>query len=137
MRVLVCGTRTFGSHAMHIGQMHLALRRLLDQDKLVIIHGGCRGADQMADAWCQDHEVHQVVYRADWDTHGRKAGPIRNSEMLESGVDLVVAFWDLKSRGTKDTIDKARAKGIPVEVWHHGASVATLPSGTATDGGER
>ena len=56
------------------------------------------------------------TYPADWDRHGKSAGPIRNRQMLAEGhPDLVVAFPDTVSRGTWDMIGAARHAGV--KVW--------------------
>lgn len=61
--------------------------------------------------------IRYEVFRADWDKHGKAAGPIRNQEMLDNGkADALVAFWDGKSPGTKDMIRRAKRKGIKVKV---------------------
>lgn len=52
------------------------------------------------------------IYEADWGKHGKAAGPIRNSKMI-ADADALVAFWDGKSRGTRDCILQAAGK-IPV-----------------------
>ncbi len=55
-------------------------------------------------------------YPADWERHGRRAGHLRNLAMLDYPPDLVLAFWDGQSPGTRHTITEARRRGIPVEV---------------------
>lgn len=58
-------------------------------------------------------------FSADWEKHGKAAGPIRNRDMLKSGADLVIAFrMDGESRGTDDMIAIAVAAGVPVVVIH-------------------
>lgn len=53
---------------------------------------------------------------ADWQKHGRDAGFERNIEMLESGVQLVVAIgW---GRGTNHTMSNVVSRNIPTK-WHH------------------
>jgi hypothetical protein len=82
-----------------------------------VIHGGARGADAMAGMaakWCR---LPVEEYPADWRTHGRRAGFLRNLEMLDQRPDLVIAFQRNGSRGTQHTIDEARKRGIPVEVY--------------------
>lgn len=54
-------------------------------------------------------------FRADWDTHGKSAGYKRNSQMADH-ADMLIAFWDGKSKGTKHMIDLARAKKLIVKV---------------------
>lgn len=55
------------------------------------------------------------VLKADWGKYGKAAGPIRNQEIVNVS-DIVIAFWNKKSRGTKDTIDKALRGNKPVLV---------------------
>ena len=55
------------------------------------------------------------IYRADWETHGRAAGPIRNRKMAENASALI-ALWDGASRGTKNMIETAQKKGLLVYV---------------------
>jgi hypothetical protein len=57
------------------------------------------------------------AYPADWEVHGNAAGPIRNRLMLDRNPDRVLAFHKNQSRGTQDTIDEARRRGIPVTVY--------------------
>jgi hypothetical protein len=78
-----------------------------------IIQGGARGVDEDARAWGQHHGIPVETYPADWQTHGRAAGPIRNGVMLaESRPDAVLAFPG--GPGTADCVRQARALGLPV-----------------------
>lgn len=61
-------------------------------------------------------------YPANWDKWGPKAGPIRNSEMLEKGKpDMIWAFHDYldTSKGTKDMVKKAATAGVSVLFFKH------------------
>jgi len=63
---------------------------------------------------------------ADWDKYGRKAGPIRNHEMIDFGADELMAFPDNDSKGTKECAKYAHKKGVEVhfpelESWHRWA----------------
>jgi hypothetical protein len=61
--------------------------------------------------------VTQEIFYADWATHGRRAGPIRNAAMIKAGADLVLAFPLPGGRGTQHTIRLAEEAGIPVRIW--------------------
>lgn len=81
------------------------------QEGLVLRHGACRGADESAAQIARILGVETDAYPADWDTHGKAAGPIRNREMLQ-GADLLLALPG--GRGTENCKKTARELGVPV-----------------------
>lgn len=60
--------------------------------------------------------LEERVFLPDWNSHGKRAGFMRNIVMLELVPDIVYAFWDGASTGTGHTIGEARRRGIPVDV---------------------
>jgi hypothetical protein len=105
-RVLVCGGRDYGD----FGRVDLVLREIQPD---MVIHGGYRGADSLANRWAAYNDVPCLRVPAKWMTHRKAAGPIRNAQMLELGQPtLVVAFPG--GDGTADMVAKARAAGVPV-----------------------
>ena len=115
LRVIVCGSREWTNKRA----IYEAIKEVAPDGKarnLTVVHGGCpRGADRLVHELLRgDCEVHP----ADWDAHGRAAGHIRNRKMAQLGADICLAFWDGKSRGTKNMIEEAEKAGIPVKiVW--------------------
>ena len=111
MKVLVCGGRNFRSPA----QVFRALDRLHQEKPITeLMQGGATGADQFAMEWAATKpEIKRYVCHADWETHGRAAGPIRNEKMLTWKPDLVVAFPG--GVGTADMVRRAEAAGVPVQ----------------------
>lgn len=117
MTVLCCGDR----HWRDADAVYRVLS-LLPNDT-VILHGDCEGADTICGDVAQSLGFTVIEHPARWEQFGRSAGPRRNSEMLaRHAVDIVFAFHDHldRSRGTKDMVDKARAKRIPVRVFASG-----------------
>ena len=112
MRVLVCGSRNYGNYTR-------ILKQLSDlPSETTVIHGACSGADALAACAAESLGFEVEPFLADWGKYGKAAGPIRNSEMLATMPDLVLAFHgDLsKSKGTKDTVFKANRAGIEVRL---------------------
>lgn len=122
-RILVCGGRDFTNYEL--------LRETLDDiiferawtltedvygnflPNVVIIHGGAKGADLLADQWAVVNWAGLEEYKAEWDKYGNRAGPIRNQRMLDEGKpQLVVAFPTPNSKGTWDMIRRAKRHGI-------------------------
>lgn len=114
MKVLICGSRDWEDRNVVLNRVSELWRE--HGSNVEIIEGGARGADSMARAGARMFKLKLTTVQADWDDFGAAAGPIRNREMLDMGPDLVLAFQRGDSRGTQDTIDEARKRGIPVEV---------------------
>ena len=107
-RVLVFGGRDFHDGAA----MERALRRHLRPGD-VVIHGGARGADALAGDIAGRVLGHKVeVHPADWHHHGKAAGPIRNQEMLDSGIDYAIGLPG--GRGTADMANRLKRAGVPL-----------------------
>lgn len=107
MRVIVCGGRDY-SDADAVEQVLLAL----NPHHVTIVHGAAPGADTLAGDLGHQLGFDIEPYPADWDKHGRAAGPIRNKQMLDSGADLVIAFPG--GRGTTNMVLQAEKAGVPV-----------------------
>lgn len=115
MRLLVCGDRNWTDLAM------IAL--LINELKpTAVIEGEARGADRLARVAARHLNIPVEAYPAQWDTYGKRAGPVRNQLMLDEGKpDLVVAFHDSinTSRGTADMLRRAKLAGVPTKLYSH------------------
>ncbi len=100
MRLAIVGSRNFKNYKY--------LSRVLDKHKCtVIISGGARGVDLLAEKYADEKNITKVIYPANWDEHGKSAGFIRN-KLIVKDCDELVAFWDGKSKGTRHSIDLAK-----------------------------
>jgi hypothetical protein len=106
-----------GSRGWPEGQSHRVTEYVLNLPAgTVVVSGGAKGVDSMAERVAERCGLDVHTIPADWLKHGRAAGPICNSEIV-AACDRVVAFWDGESRGTADTIRKAKRAGKPVAVY--------------------
>jgi hypothetical protein len=71
-----------------------------------IISGGACGADTLAEQYARENNLSLVVYRPDWKTHGRAAGILRNTDIVQASTH-VIAFPSRAGRGTQDSMKKA------------------------------
>ena len=116
-RVLITGSRGWED------RLTIA-RAMLDAadgvtDEIVIVHGLCpTGADEIADDFAEFMNWKIEAYPADWNKHGRAAGPIRNQQMVDLGADICLAFPLGESRGTRHCMQAAEKAGI--KVINHG-----------------
>ena len=111
--IIICGSRTFADWKL--------IRDLIDSlpDDTIVVHGAARGADLIAGACAKQRGLEVHEHPAEWDRFGKRAGFLRNAEMLEKERPVYVyAFTGnlATSKGTRDMVRRAREAGVPVEV---------------------
>jgi hypothetical protein len=82
---------------------------------VIVVHGQCPagGVDLFADQWATTTDgVQSERWPAAWEQHGRRAGPLRNGQMVDAGADICLVFPGPGSVGTWDCLRKAAAAGI-------------------------
>ena len=113
-KVIVAGCRDFADYELLKEKCDFYLQNK-KPEIIVIVSGHASGADTLGERYAQERGYETEVYPADWKTNGRAAGPIRNAQMA-AVADALIAFWDGKSRGTKNMIDTATKRGLQVAV---------------------
>lgn len=116
-RLLVTGSRNWDD----VTTIKLALNKAVNYlgDQVTLVHGACPiGADDIADDLFTYANLGPVeAHPADWNTHGKRAGFLRNSLMVDLGADLCLAFIKNESRGATMTANLAEKVGI--ETWRY------------------
>lgn len=99
----------------------------------ILVHGAARGADRLAKAIWEKRGLPTEPHPAKWKLYGKRAGRLRNEEMVSLGADFCVAFLRPESIGTKHCLKIAREAGIhSLEIWENEGY--TFPARTrATD----
>lgn len=109
MKIAIIGSRECGN----INFEQELKNRLLIFENDTIISGGARGIDTIAAQYARKRGMKLLEFRPDYATFGRGATFVRNRLIVDM-ADVVVAFWNGSSRGTKYTIDYAKKKYVPV-----------------------
>lgn len=101
----IVGSRKFTDQEVFLGNMGL----LFPESTCIIqiVSGGAQGADTLAEIYADIKGIPITIIKPDWQKHGKQAGFIRNGEIVVMS-DVIVAFWDGQSKGTQDTIAKAK-----------------------------
>lgn len=113
-RLIVAGSRDFDDYELLSERLSFFLLKKNFRE-IEIVSGGAKGADALGERFAEEHGIPLKVFKAEWDIHGRSAGPIRNVAMAKY-ADALVAFWDGQSKGTAHMIKMARKRGLLVRV---------------------
>lgn len=116
MRVIIAGGRDFNNY--HI------LEKMCDyyigkRENIEIISGKARGTDSLGEKYAKERATTVKEFPADWDRYNKAAGHIRNKQMAEYASEdngCLIAFWDGKSRGTKNMIENAKKYNLKIRV---------------------
>jgi hypothetical protein len=106
MTYAIIGSRDFNAYATFKATMDLYV------DITHIISGGARGPDSLAERYANEKKIPFTCYPADWTTHGKSAGYKRNVDIV-GNADVVVAFWDGVSKGTRHSLTLADNSNKP------------------------
>ena len=90
---------------------------LQGQNNIEIVSGAYKGADLLGERYAAERNYQIKQFPADWRRYGKSAGLKRNTEMA-AYADILIAFWDGKSKGTKNMIDLATQAGLKVKVFY-------------------
>lgn len=100
----IVGSRWYNDYSSFKTYLEKAIT-ILNIEFNKIISGGANGPDRMAIRYAKEKGIEWTEYPAEWNRYGKKAGFIRNTTIVENAT-YVLAFWDRKSSGTFDTIEK-------------------------------
>lgn len=104
MKIAVVGPRDFKSPEYLFKTLDAHIDIIQD---IVIISGGTKGVDSIAKQYATACGYQYMEFKPDWQQFGLGAGLIRNTAIVEA-CDVLIAFWDEKSKGTQDAINKAK-----------------------------
>lgn len=119
MKVIIAGGRHFKDYQFLSKKCDFYLSRI--KDDIEIVSGGQvtidektgekYGADYLGEEYAKERGYRIKKFPANWNLHGKKAGPVRNWQMgkyCNQPEDCLIAFWDGESRGTKNMIETAK-----------------------------
>ena len=108
MTVAVIGSRTFTDYDR--------LAKVLNGMTITrLVSGGAKGADSLAEKWAAEMDIPVTIFKPDWNRLGKSAGFVRNQDIVME-AEIVIAFWDNNSSGTRHSIELAGKLGKPVHI---------------------
>jgi GH18 family chitinase len=113
MKIAIVGSRSFTDYEK---LRKFILDHINIEDISLVVSGGAIGADTLAEKFAKEYSIEKKIFIPQWDTYGKKAGFMRNIDIVKSS-DIVFAFWDGQSKGTKSTITLASEYDKVVHVY--------------------
>lgn len=92
------------------------LEKYIPEDATVILSGGAKGVDTLAEEYADRHGLKKMILLPDYELFGKGAPLIRDRQIVDN-ADLVVAIWDGNSPGTRYTIEYAKKQGVKVRLY--------------------
>lgn len=109
----IIGSRTFNNYSFAAKKiLEIIKNNKISIDK--IVSGGANGADKIAEKFANNYNIPIIVIKPDWN-NGKHSGLLRNTDIVNNS-NFIIAFWDGKSKGTLDTINKAKKSNKKVFV---------------------
>ena len=109
-KILVCGGRDYNDRDRVFDELNI----LRMDGPVAIINGDAKGADQISYEWAEITISPVVLHPPKWHEHGKKAGVLRNQEMLDMwDPDIVLAFPG--GKGTADMVKRSKDQGYEVK----------------------
>ncbi len=81
----IIGSRTFDNYSL--------VEETMDKfdDIELIVSGGAKGADSFGERYADENGIEKLIFHADWKNLGKKAGPLRNTDIVKN-ADVLVCF---------------------------------------------
>lgn len=122
MNIAIIGSRNFSDYSfMKNSILHIVKIEDIDY----VVSGGAKGADTLGELFAKEYNLKTMIFKPEWNRYGKAAGVIRNTEIVKN-ADIIMAFPMGSSKGTYDSIHKARKSHKTVYIF----SVDSESSGT-------
>jgi len=105
MNIAIVGSRSFKDYEL----LKSEIKKFISEKSLEtvkIVSGGAVGADTLAEKFAEEKGFETLIFLPEREKYGRNACLVRNTQIVEA-ADVVFAFWNGISKGTKDSIKKA------------------------------
>jgi len=109
----IVGSRDFTNYEFVSKEINKYLQTF--KEEITIVSGDCRGIDFLVQRYSKEFNIPFIKHVAQWDKYGKRAGPIRNKQIVDS-ITHLLAFPKNTSIGTFSTINLAKKKKVLITV---------------------
>jgi hypothetical protein len=108
MKTIIAGSRSITDYSEVWGAVNDVEFQITE-----VVCGMAKGVDLLGKRWAEKNRVPVKEFPADWDAHGKAAGPIRNRQMAEYAEALILV-WDGQSKGSANMLQEAKKRGLKI-----------------------
>lgn len=101
MKLAIIGSRSFNNYEL----LKIEVNKI--KNVTCVVSGGAYGADYLGKLYAKENNLEYIEFKPNWDEHGKKAGFLRNIDIINTS-DIIIAFWDGLSSGTLHSINLAK-----------------------------
>lgn len=116
VRLAIVGSRTFNNYSLAAAIID-KIAKEYGYTYTEIVSGGAKGADAIGELYADSNGLKKKIFPADWKTYGKRAGFIRNVDIIEN-CDVCICFWDGESHGTRHDIELCVQKHKPCHIYN-------------------
>lgn len=106
MKVVIAGGRDYNLQSQDLEKLNKIKDKITE-----VVSGGAKGVDSCAENWAKLNNIPIKIFFADWNNHGKMAGPIRNKQMAEY-ADAVILFPG--GKGTENMYKTAKKMNLTI-----------------------
>jgi hypothetical protein len=117
-KLIIAGGRFFSDYELLKHEVKkFIVEEIKTKKNLEIVSGKAKGADRLGEQFAAEFGIQVKQFPANWNEHGKKAGPMRNEKMAQYATgEYCICFWDGSSRGTENMIENAKKYGLSLRV---------------------
>jgi len=114
IKLIIAGSRDFHDYSLLKKEVTIFTKEYNNKD-IIIVSGKATGADELGEIYAFRHSIDLKTFPANWKKYGKSAGFIRNNSMAIFATHCI-CFWDGKSNGTKDMIERCKKHNLKYKV---------------------
>jgi len=115
IKIAVIGSRGFFNYNFFKEKLEYLIQNI--KEDIVFVSGGAKsGGDALIKRYCEENNLPLIEFLPEYDKYPPKIAPIKRNQQIVDESDIMIAFWDNSSRGTKSAIEMGRKKRIIIKI---------------------
>ncbi len=115
IKLLVAGSRSISDYEFIKASLDIVHSQLQTENySIELVSGHAVGVDILAERYAHQNNIPVVLFKPEYQGPRDYTAPLKRNVKMAEYADLLVAFWDGKSKGTIHMIKEMQKRGKPV-----------------------